>query len=307
MTTQAPTSIFMVRPAAFGFNTQTANSNAFQINEVDDPQWVNQTALHEFDRMTDLLRAHDIDVHVLDDTPIPVKPDAVFPNNWISFHEDGRVILYPMLADNRRLERRATIIETLAKEFEIIEVTDWSGEEQGDRFLEGTGSVVFDYVNKIAFANRSPRTDENLAIKLCKLLGYKPIIFDAVDADGKPIYHTNVLMCIGSKFAVICLDAIHKDDDQEKILVAFAETGHKVIAISYAQMNAFAGNMIEVSGKNGEPFVVLSGQAFNSLLPGQVDAISRHAEMIPVSIPVIEKVGGGSVRCMMAGIFNVKR
>lgn len=307
MATQAPSSIFMVRPAAFGFNTQTAESNAFQVDDTDDSTSVQQKALQEFDRMVDLLRSHDIDVHVVDDTPVPVKPDAVFPNNWVSFHEDGRVILYPMLAENRRLERRATVVETLTESFEVSEVVDWSGEELSNHFLEGTGSVVFDYVNKLAYANRSPRTNEQLVNKLCALVKYKPIVFDAVDEKGTPIYHTNVLMCIGSKFAVLCLDAIPGDDDQEKILSAFAQTQHKVVAISYAQMNAFAGNMIEVASKNGESFVLLSEQAFHSLLPGQVDAISRFAEMIPISIPTIEKFGGGSVRCMVAGIFNPKR
>ena len=307
MATQAPTSILMVRPAAFGFNTQSAESNAFQVDEVDDPSSVQQKALQEFDRMVDLLRSHDIDVHVLDDTPVPVKPDAVFPNNWISFHEDGRVIVYPMLAENRRLERGATVVETLTESFKVLEVIDWSGEEQNNRYLEGTGSMVLDYVNKVVYANRSPRTNESLVIRFCDLLGYKPIMFDAVDAAGRPIYHANVLMCIGSKFAVICLDAIPNDEDQEKILTVLATTNHKVVAISFAQMNAFAGNMIEVASKNGESFVLLSEQAFHSLLPGQVDAISRFAEMIPISIPTIERFGGGSVRCMVAGIYNPKR
>lgn len=307
MASQAPSSIFMVRPAAFGFNPQTAESNAFQVDDGKDANTVHQKALQEFDRMVDLLRSHDIDVHVADDTPTPVKPDAVFPNNWVSFHEDGSVMLYPMLAENRRQERRATIVETLAESFNITEITDWSDEEHNHHFLEGTGSVVFDYVNKIAYANRSPRTSEQLVNKLCAQMEYRPIVFDAVDDEGKPVYHTNVLMCIGSKFAVICLDAIHDDEDQEKILSTLAQTQHKVVAISYAQMNAFAGNMIEVSSKNGEPFVLLSERAFHSLLPGQIDAISRFAEMIPIAIPTIEKFGGGSVRCMVAGIFCSRR
>jgi hypothetical protein len=307
MATQAPTSIFMVRPAAFGFNAQTAESNVFQINEMDDSGAVHQQALREFDRMVDLLRSHDIDVHVVDDTPVPVKPDAVFPNNWLSFHENGRVMLYPMLAENRRLERRATVVEALAESFEVTEITDWSGEERNNQFLEGTGSVVFDYVNQIAYANRSPRTNEQLVNKLCALMGYKPIVFDAVDGEGRPIYHTNVLMCIGSRFAVVCLDAIHKDEDQERILTSLAATRHTVIAISLAQMKAFAGNMIEVANRNGESFVLLSRQAFHSLLPGQVHAISRFVDMLPIPIPTIEKFGGGSVRCMVAGVFNPKR
>lgn len=299
---QAPSSVFMVRPASFGFNPDTASSNAFQQAATNAGN-IQQPAIREFDRMVDLLRSHDIDVMVFNDTPVPPKPDAQFPNNWISLHEDGTVVLYPMMAPNRRPERRKDIIDELKSRFIVQAIKDYAGEEANNRFLEGTGSLVFDYLNRIAYACRSPRTDENLAGMVVQSLGFGLVMFDAVDENGTPVYHTNVVMCIGSRFAVICLDAIHDEGDQERLLNSFAKTGHKVVAISYAQMNAFAGNMMEVRSRNSESFVLLSEQAFNSLLPGQVDAISRYAEMIPVPIPTIEKYGGGSVRCMIAGIF----
>lgn len=299
---QSPASVFLVRPASFGFNPETALTNTFQ-QPGGVTEEIRAQALEEFDRMVDLLVSHDIEVKVFEDTPYPSKPDAHFPNNWISLHEDGKVVLYPMMAPNRRLERRAGIIAELRMDFQISAVLDFSGEEKKGRFLEGTGSLVIDYVNKIAYACRSPRTDEQLVEKVCTELGYRPVVFDASDSSGNPIYHTNVLMCVGSNFVVICLDAIHGDDDQEKLLSSFSDTSHKVVAISYDQMNAFAGNMIEVRTRSGEPVVLLSDQAFNSLLPGQVDALSRQAELIPISIPTIEKFGGGSVRCMIAGNF----
>ncbi|QOI98326.1 MAG: amidinotransferase [Flammeovirgaceae bacterium] len=301
---QAPASVFMVRPAAFGYNPDTAGSNMFQ-QPLESPvrEEVRHKALLEFDRMVDLLRSHDIDVQVFDDTPQPVKPDAQFPNNWISLHEDGTLVLYPMLAPNRRSERRADIIDQLKKQFIINGVVDITGEEKQNRFLEGTGSLVFDYVNRIAYAARSSRTNEALVATVTNKLGFTSLIFNAVDEQKIPIYHTNVMMCVGSGFAVICLDAVRDDEDQELLLNSFLTTGHKVVAISYAQMRAFAGNMMEVRNRNNEPYVLLSEQAFNSLLPGQVNAISRFAEMIPIPIPTIEKYGGGSVRCMIAGNF----
>ncbi len=307
MADQAPQSIMMIRPAAFGFNAQTAPSNAFQQSVIDRTETIQQRAFDEFNRMVDLLESNDIDVHVFDDSPEILKPDAIFPNNWISFHPDGKVILYPMLAQNRRLERRVDVIQSLQKAFVVEEIIDFTDAEKDNRFLEGTGSVVIDYVNKVAYASRSSRTDEILVVRLCERLGYKPVIFNAVDKKGQPIYHTNVVMCIGSKFVIICLDSIHDDEDQEVLLSGFTETQHKVVSISYDQLSAFAGNMIEVKSRNGEPFVFLSERAFHSLLPGQIDAISRFAEMIPVPIDTVETYGGGSVRCMVAGIFNPRR
>jgi hypothetical protein len=296
------TTLLMVRPAAFGYNTETAASNAFQMTGPHTHQAVSSAALAEFDAMTELLSSHDIDIKVYDDDPHLSLPDAVFPNNWITFHDDGKVIVYPMMAESRRKERRPLIIRDLADHFRITEVVDLSHEENEGRFLEGTGSLVFDYRNKLVYACKSPRTHPELVKKVAGTLGYRSIIFDAVDDQLLPVYHTNVVMNIGTKTAVICLDAIKNEEQQEILLESFSSTGHKVIAISYDQMKAFAGNMLEVLNKHGEPVVLMSQTTFQSLLPGQINAISAYADILPVKIPTIEKCGGGSVRCMVADI-----
>ncbi len=295
---QQPHTLMMVRPAAFGFNEETATTNTFQQSGEE----AHRKAVKEFDVMVDALRSHDIDVRVFDDTGLPVKPDAIFPNNWVSFHQDGKVIIYPMMAENRRTERRVDIIEKLKAEFQITEVFDLAKHETNGWYLEGTGSLVFDHVNATCYASRSPRTSDVLVEKVCDFLNYKPVIFDAVDESGVPVYHTNVVLSVGRKFAVVCLDAIHGENDQEALLKNFSDTGHKVIAISYAQMSAFAGNVLEVINSQLEPVVLMSETAFQSLLPGQINAISRYAEILPLSVPFIEKTGGGSVRCMISGI-----
>lgn len=297
---QLPHTLLMIRPACFGFNEQTQSSNAFQESPDirSDAQLI---AVNEFDRMVALMRSHDIDVRVYADTTTQA-PDAIFPNNWISFHDDGRVVLYPMMAENRRRERRMDIIESLAQEFVIKELLDLSGEERHGRYLEGTGSLVFDHVNRILYASRSPRTSEVLVTEVASRLGYQAIVFNSSDEDGRPVYHTNVVMSVGAKFALICLDAIRDEPDQERILDHFATTGHKVIAISFAQMRAFAGNVLEVQRKEGGPIILMSATAYNSLLTGQLNAIVQFAEILSVDIPSIEKYGGGSVRCMIAGI-----
>jgi hypothetical protein len=300
---QAPHSLLMIRPASFGHNPQTAASNVFQSSGEDPAEMIQLRAVDEFNRMVALLETHDIDVRVFDDTSAPAKPDVLFPNNWVSFHEDGKVVLYPMLAENRRLERRPDIIGQLKTDFLISEVVDYSKEENNGRYLEGTGSLVFDYINRIAYACRSSRTDISLVREVCDRLGYRPVVFDAVDEHGVSIYHTNVMMCLGTTTAVLCLDAIPSEDDQDLILDSLAETGHKVVAISYSQLRSFAGNMYEVRSTAGERYLLLSRVAFESLVPGQVDALSRDAELIPVPVETIEKYGGGSVRCMVAGIY----
>jgi hypothetical protein len=298
----------MIRPVRPGLNVETASSNDFQqeIPEADEIE-IRTRIIAEFNKMVDLLESHDIDVKVFDDSDVPVKPDAHFPNNWISTHPEGRVVVYPMLAESRSRERRQDIVEWLNTNYQVDEIIDLSILESRKKYLEGTGSLVVDYTNSIAYAGRSPRTDEELVIDVCKKLDYRPVIFDAVAQRGTPIYHTNVLMCVGSKFATLCLDSIKDANQQEEILGSLSDTGHKVVAISYDQMHAFAGNMIELTTRSGEPIVVLSDRAFNILLPGQVDAISRHAEMLPISIPTIEDVGGGSVRCMIAANYLSKR
>jgi hypothetical protein len=300
---QQPHTLLMIRPKRFGFNPETESSNSFQLN--DDLS--GDLALVEFDKMIDVLASHEIPVEVLDDTAEPVKPDAVFPNNWISLHEDGKIILYPMLAENRRRERRPEIVEHLKLKFAVDTIVDLSGEEDKDRYLEGTGSIVFDHANSIAYACRSPRTNEKLVNELCMKLDYTSIIFDALDESSKPIYHTNVMMSVAGKFAVVCIDSIKKDEDQELVLGRLSETGHKIISISYEQMRSFAGNIIEVKSQDGENVVLMSDTALSSLLPGQVDAITQFSEVLPISIPTIERLGGGGVRCMVAGIHLPRR
>ena len=303
---QQPHTVFLVRPASFGFNVQTSASNVFQTRPAATVN-VATRAIEEFDRMVDLLRAHEIDVRIFDDMPSPQKPDALFPNNWISTHEDGTVILYPMMTDNRRLERREDILEALEKDFDVTRRIDLSKEETSGKYLEGTGSLVFDHPRKLVFACRSPRTNPELVARVAAELGYTEIVFSAVDESGNPIYHTNVMMCVGEKFVVLCLDAIRDDHEQETLLNTFAENDLQVVAISFAQMRAFAGNMIELVSKAGDRVVVLSQTAFESLLPGQINAISKFADILPIRIDTIQSVGGGSVRCMVAGIHLPKR
>lgn len=302
MDIQAPHYLLMVRPAHFGSNPETLESNAFQC-ALDLPvEKVKSLALQEFDDMVACLENNDIPVMVIQDTDYPVKPDAVFPNNWLSMHPDGKIVTYPMLSPNRRLERRAEVVEKLKQTFAFTEVLDFSPYEDKHEIVEGTGSIIFDHNNKIGYAAISPRTNESMVRKVCSVIDYTPIIFKAVDGMGTPIYHTNVMMAIGSEFAIVCLDAIQKVEEQESILGSFSATGHKVIAISFDQMKCFAGNVIEVKRRNGERVVIISETAVQSLLPGQLDAITKLVDIVSISIPTIEKYSGGSVRCMIAGI-----
>ncbi len=304
---QNPKAVLMIRPATFFFNEQTAGTNAFQQQAAANRQQVLAQAQQEFDTMVDQLRAHHIEVFVVADTPEPEKPDAIFPNNWVSFHHDGRVILYPMMAPNRRHERRIDILEWLRQTFIITEVLDESTYEQEGKFLEGTGSLIFDHAHQAVYASRSARTHEELVMRVASLLNYQAVVFDAVDEQGLPIYHTNVMLWVGSGVAVVCLDAVHSEADQDALLDSFARAGHRVVAISYAQMKAFAGNMLEVADADGMPYILLSQTAFNSLLPGQINALSKTAELLPLAVPTIERYGGGSVRCMVAGIHLQKK
>ena len=304
---QSPRALLMVRPQAFFRNPETAGTNAFQTDGVGAFEDVHTLALQQFNTMVDILRAHHVEVIVVDDTRQPVKPDALFPNNWVTFHEGGQVILYPMMAPNRRPERRMEIVELLKENFLITRVIDFSSEETRGNFLEGTGSIVFDHPNRVAYACRSPRTHESLLVKVCDELGYTFLLFDAVDETGNHIYHTNVVMSIGKKFAVLCLDAIASEQDQENLLQSLSETHHQVIALSYEQMRAFAGNLLEIESKEGEAIVILSQTALKSFLPGQISAIAKYGTILPLEVDCIEKYGGGSVRCMVAGIHLPKR
>lgn len=300
---QSTNHVFLIRPANFNYNHETAESNSFQCQTQIASADVNQKAIDEFNSLITKLKSKGISVNTFDDTAKPIKPDAVFPNNWISLHGDGTVVLYPMQAPNRRLERREDIIESIKKKFKVTGVIDLSGHENENRFLEGTGSIVFDHQNKIAYACLSPRTDRELLIELCHRLNYKPIYFHSHDPEGKEIYHTNVMMCVGDKFVVICLESISNADERKSVVESFKKTNHEIINISLDQMNHFAGNMLLLKTKNGNSILTMSQSAFDALTNDQRKQLSNYCELFPLSIPTIETIGGGSVRCMIAEIF----
>jgi len=296
--------VLMIRPFNFAFNNQTALSNVFQKATADiNPGVIQQKALEEFDTLVEVLKAKGIEVKVVADTMEPAKPDAVFPNNWASFHEDGTVILYPMFAPNRRLEKRSEIIGILRADYKIKNIVDLSGYEFIDRFLEGTGSVVFDHDNSIAYACLSSRTNQELLYILADRLHYEPLWFYAYDARGVEIYHTNVMMCIAEKFVIICIDAIRDEKQKELVANTIIKTGHELIAISFDQMTKFAGNMLALKNNLGQDLLVMSQTASDSLTVDQKSRMSKYCEMVSVPIPTIETIGGGSVRCMIAEIF----
>lgn len=300
--------IMMVRPASFQFNEETAANNAFQTAGDYDNEAIKAKAIEEFDAMVALLRSKGITVEVIQDTELPVKPDAIFPNNWISFHKDGTVVTYPMFAENRRLERREDIIDTLREKYIVNKRYTFDYYEEEDRFLEGTGSMLFDRVDNIVYACLSPRTDIVVLEKYSVLMGAKKIAFRSVDREGEDIYHTNVMMALGVDFCVICLESIKNEVEKKEILESLEETGKLVVDISYDQMEHFAGNMLQVANADGERYLVLSQAAYDSLTTKQIAALSALTNILPIPIKTIETLGGGSVRCMMAEVFlPVKR
>ncbi|MGN8068945.1 citrulline utilization hydrolase CtlX [Mucilaginibacter sp. 22184] len=298
---QSTNNILMIRPVSFGFNEQTAGSNAFQNREADQ-QAVQDKALTEFDGFVKVLRENGVKVTVIDDTPQPHTPDSIFPNNWVSFHADGQVFLYPMQAENRRLERREDIISKLEDRFKINHVIDLSRFEDENKFLEGTGSMVLDRENKIAYACLSPRTDKEVFGLFCEQAEYRAVSFDAVDEHGKAIYHTNVLMCVGSKYVVICTDSIPNPHEKIEVLESLRSTQKEIIEISFEQMNRFAGNMLEVKNKTDETLIVMSKNAFEALFEEQKSTLQKYGKLVYADINTIETNGGGSARCMMAEV-----
>ena len=304
MAKQYTSNLMMVRPASFQFNYETAVSNAFQKSlEGLTPEEIKQKAVEEFDGYVEKLRANKINVIVIQDTAEPAKPDAIFPNNWISMHEDGTAILYPMNTLNRRLERRPEIVDELQKTFIINNVRDLSELENKDIFLEGTGSIIFDHINKIGYACLSPRTDKNTFVSFCEKLQYEAVYFYSADEHDNLVYHTNVMLTIGDFFAVICSESIKDKSEHVFVKEKLENTGHEIIDITFDQMNAFAGNMLQVQNTDGKTFLIMSETALKSLTTQQISQIEKYTAILSVSIPTIETIGGGSARCMLAEIY----
>lgn len=297
---QPASHLLMIRPVNFGFNAETAVNNAFQKNSEESVQ---QNALKEFNDLVALLTTNKVDVTVIEDSLHPATPDSIFPNNWISFHEDGLVYLYPMFAHNRRLERKPAVIDTVKSKFTITEMIDLTGFEEQDIFLEGTGSMVLDREFKIAYASLSSRTNEMVLTEFCKQAGYRPVIFSSADEKGIAIYHTNVMMCVAKSFAVVCLECIVNETEKLNLVNSLKQTGKSIVDISLQQLKHFAGNMLQVMNKDGELLLVMSTQAYQSLTVAQVTVLQSHNRILHTPLNTIETAGGGSARCMMAEIF----
>ena len=308
---QITNTILMIRPVSFRMNEQTAVNNYYQkVLESLTPETVQFKALQEFDDFVEKLKAVGVNVIVINDTNDTDTPDSIFPNNWISFHENGDVALYPMFAENRRLERREDILESLEDlGYQINNVVDYTSAEEEKIYLEGTGSLLLDRVNGKAYCALSPRADEDLLIEFCEDFEFTPVSFVANQTlNGKrlPIYHTNVIMCLGEKFSVICLDSIDDKKERKEVIKHLKEERKEIIAISEEQVNSFAGNMLQVLGKNEERYVVMSNSAYESLTKQQLNQLEKHGEILYSSLDTIEACGGGSARCMMAEVFLPK-
>ncbi len=301
---QSAPAVMMVRPLRFTANPLTALSNAFQEEDAPAPEKLLDTAHAEFDQLAEKLAAAGVRVCVFEDIAEPETPDAVFPNNWITTHVDGTVAVYPMLAANRRTERRPEFIERLASEhgFRVNTVVDFSRWERYGRILEGTGSMILDRVNRIAYACRSARTDAEVLDDFCRRFGYRPMLFDAVDRNGQAIYHTNVMMALGGSFAVICLASIRDPEERQAVVASLQATGHEIVEIDFTQLENFAGNMLEL--RAGERSILaMSQRAHESLDAGQLAALRCHADLVSSPINTLEDYGGGSVRCMLAELY----
>ena len=309
---QTTNTILMVRPVNFRMNEQTAVNNYYQ-KVLDNllPATVNAKAQEEFDNYVAKLKAVGINVIVVSDTKETDTPDSLFPNNWISFHENGTVALYPMFAENRRLERREDILDIVEEQGFVIEnVVDYTSAEEEEVFLEGTGSLLLDRENRKAYCALSPRADEDLFIEFCEDFEYTPVVFTAnqtVKNVRKEIYHTNVMMCLAETFAVICLASIDDKKEKKNVLKHLKEDGKEVIDITEAQVNNFAGNMLQVKGANNELFLIMSDAAYKSLTQSQISKIEKHSKIVSSSLDTIEACGGGSARCMMAEVFLQKK
>lgn len=312
MPRQTTSTLLMIRPVGFRMNEQTAVNNYYQkVLDGLSPEKVNEAAIQEFDRFMGVLESKGINVISIQDTPNPDTPDSIFPNNWVSFHHDGRVALYPMFAENRRLERREDIFDDLKNHygFEINEIIDFTEFEDHNKYLEGTGSMILDRYNRIAYAAISERTDRRAFELFCEVFDYVGVVFEAFQSVGeerKLIYHTNVMMCIANHFAIVCLDAIDDAEEREMVSQTIRDSGKEIISISEEQTQRFAGNMLEVANSEGKSYLVMSTSAFEALNTEQKERIEKHSEIIHSSLDTIEACGGGSARCMMAEVFLPK-
>ncbi|WP_020539457.1 citrulline utilization hydrolase CtlX [Lewinella cohaerens] len=304
-TTQITDTILMVRPANFGYNAETAGNNAFQTNDKSlSGKEINNRAQAEFDGFVATLREAGVVVIVVEDTNSPLKHDAVFPNNWFSTHEDGSVITYPMYAPMRRLERREDVVTQLIKDFGFDKHIRLEKRELSERFLEGTGSMILDRDNRIVYACRSIRTDEGLLDEFALWMGFEKVLFESYDMNGLPIYHTNVMMALGTNFCVICLDTITDAVQRREVTDMLTQTGKDIVSITREQMKAFAGNMLQVQGANEQTYLAMSSQAYNSLTSEQIEQLELHTKLLHSPLDTIESYGGGSARCMMAEVFK---
>jgi hypothetical protein len=302
---QAARAVMMIRPASFAANPQTAASNAFQARVgISSGSEVQTQARTEFEGLAQALTHAGVDVRVFDDTHEPCKPDAVFTDNWVSFHADGSVVLYPMLARNRRLERRPELVERLAAlgSFRITRVVDLSAHEVSEEYLEGCGSLVLDRTHRLAYACLSPRTHLSALGDFAQQLDYEVVSFDATDSGGVAIYHTNVMMCLGADFTVVCSESIRDEQSRTAVHRHLSDTGHELIDISLAQVGSFAGNMLPLESTSGTPLIAMSSAAWSCLGTRQRARLERHGQIVTSPIPTIEHFGGGSVRCMLADI-----
>ena len=307
---QIANTILMVRPVNFRMNEQTAVNNYFQEDLDLKNQEINEKAQQEFDAFVTVLREKGVNVIVVDDRKELEAPDSIFPNNWVSFHEDGTVGLYPMFAENRRRERREDILDLLEQRGYIIEnIMDYTSAEEEGFYLEGTGSIVLDRVNEKAYCALSARADEELFIEFCEDFEYTPVVFTAnqsVAGGRQPIYHTNVMMCLGEAFAVICLDSIDDKKEKKNVVSHLKQDGKEIIAITEQQMHHFAGNMLQVMGMGDRRYLAMSTMAHDSLSQVQLGKLKAHCEIVHSSLDTIETCGGGSARCMMAEVFLPK-
>jgi hypothetical protein len=301
---QVTKQILMIRPVDFKFNTQTASNNKFQEESAGGN--VQQLALEEFDQFAEVLKDNGVELTIIQDTLQPETPDSIFPNNWISLHHNGGVFLYPMFSENRRLERREDIVDTIKKNFKVNYVKDLSAYEEEGLYLEGTGSMVLDRENQIAYACISLRTDLKVLDAFCSKAGYSAVTFRAVDDQDFPIYHTNVMMCVGDQFAVVCMESISDADERKQLVKNLHSTGKEIIEISFDQMNHFAGNMLQLKNKEGQMLLVMSEQAYLALSKKQINALEKYSKLIYSPLYTIEKNGGGSARCMLAEIHLQK-